>query len=224
MNLFCETIGLAFTVIIIDQLVKANEKLKVKPARYAMFRDVYLIYQSCISLLQTMVNEAFDPNRDQEIIGDKNINFFDSRIGKIIFFLNLENAAPAVPKRSWRAYLTQQASDIEQKIDRCLQRYSIFMDPELIHILQNLERTDFLLFSKLLTTIAIVDGEKNITRSPHFGFGRHDSDLFPALKNLGEFLNKNKNEFKGMPNVPDEIDLKRSDFFDHLRSKISPTS
>lgn len=220
LNLFSEFIGVAFTIVILEQLISAAERHKTKPARYAAFIEALMIYGRSVGLLIEIIKSGYNSSEHKEIISKADISIFNPEIGNIISMLNLENEAPVIPKRTWRAYLNEQAREIEIRIDRCLQRYSIFMDPELISIFQKLETTSFLSIAKLMISMPVAAQQLGFKGSPYFGWGVNNSasDFFLALEELGIFLMAHRAEFAGMKKIPDEIDLKHIDIFNDLRS------
>jgi hypothetical protein len=136
--------------------------------------------------------------------------------------LNLEDNAPVVPKRKWRQYLFQQILEIENRIDRCLQRYAAYMEPDMILALQKLERTSFVTYAKLQLQTPKVEAELGISNNPFLSWGRKGtaSDFFPEIEKLGILLEGKLKEFNGMPEVPDKVEIKHLDYIKSLKEKV----
>jgi len=222
LNLFAEAVGGLFTVLIIENLFRGLDKTKNKPARLAGFRDAHLVYGRCVGLWINMVKSAFNPSRDTFILEDKNIKLLDEKMGDIVAHLNLESKAPVVPKRKWHIFLSEQVGEIEQYLDRCLQRYAAYLDPELIVRLQEVEGNSFMLVAKHMKIMPIVDSEIGVTRSPEFGWGANGSakDFLDAVIGLGSILSEIRPQFDGLPKVPALIDLEHKGVIQDLRSQI----
>lgn len=157
LNLFAESVGVAFTLLIIEKLLRLEEDRRSRPARYAAFRDAQLIYSRFCSLWFDIIRTTIDPERDAALLRIDDIELLDVRLGVIVQRLNLESSAPVIPKQNWRMLLQHQVQDIERRIDTCLQRYAVFMDPKLITTLQDLERTSFIQLAKLTSAIVQAD-------------------------------------------------------------------
>lgn len=223
LNLFAEAIGVAFTVLIVEKLIRFDELRRTKPARYAAFMDALLIFNRFCSLWFDIVRTTLDPERHGNILENKDIKLLDPRFGEVIALLNLESEAPVIPRRTWRVYLKQQIEDLDRLIDKCLQRYAVFMEPELIKALQELERSSFFAYGKLTQARAIIDEEMGVRRRPYFGWGGPATvkDLLMPLKHLGRLLAEIRPRFAGMPDVPSMIDVEWLSYIEALRKKVA---
>ncbi len=226
LNLFAEALGVAFTVLIVEKLIRIDDLRRTKPARYAAFMDALLIFNRFCSLWYDIVRTTFDPERHGKILANKDIKLLDNRFGEIIAILRLESDAPVSPKRTWKVHLKQQVEDLEQLIDRCLQRYAAFMEPELIKALQDFERSSFFAYGKLAQTFGLVDEELGLKPRPHFGWGGPATvkDLLVPLDRLGRLLTDIRPKFAGMPDVPSTIDVERLSHIEELRKMVADAS
>jgi|GEM_PF-1255120 len=218
-NLFAEAIGVAFTVVVVENLIKIANQRRSKPARYAAFKDILLVHGRLTSLWYQMVRAALDPARHGHLLDDASLRLLDPRFGEVVMRLNLDADSPALPRRDWRSYLKHQIEDIERAIDRCLQRYSAFMEPELIQSLQDLERTSFFDYGKIQASLPQIGEELGMRRTPYFGWGREETaqELLMPLDRLAALLAQHRSEFHGMPGIPDSIDLDHRGRIEALR-------
>jgi len=226
LNLFAEALGVAFTVLIVEKLIGFDDLRRTKPARYAAFMDTLLIFNRFCSLWYDIVRTTFDPERHGNILANKDIKLLDHRFGEIVAILKLESDAPVSPKRTWKVHLKQQVEDLERLIDRCLQRYAAFMEPEMIKALQELERSSFFAYGKLMQTIALAHEELGVRPNPYFGWGGPATvrDLLVPLNNLGCLLTEIRQKFAGMPDVPSTIDVDRVSQIESLRKMVADAS
>lgn len=119
-----------------------------------------------------------------------------------------------------KAFEVFKISDIESKVDRCLNRYASYLEPNLIKVLQDIERSSFITYGRLALALERADRELNVSNRC-FGWGAHGEDDFVnAVKSLGQYLLENRNEFNGMPRIVDVIDLKHEDKIQALRQLI----
>lgn len=217
-NLFSEALGVAFTIFIIEALLRYEEKRRSRPARYAAFREALLIFGRFILLWHNMLRSSYAPQIHKKILEQNKSGIFDVELGNIISTLDLTKDAPVIPKRNWRQHLYEQVVDLENRIDRCLARYANFMEPEMITVLQNLERTSFIGYSKAIISLPTIDAELNVNRGNAFGWGAKGTseDLMTSLKNMGNLLVKLRPEFSKLEKIPDVIDVEHKDFLDDL--------
>lgn len=225
-NLFAEAIGVAFTVVVVENLIKIANQRRSKPARYAAFKETMLVYTRLTSLWFQMVRSSLDPARHADLLTEPGIRLFDTRFGEVVMRLNLDQEAPVLPKCDWRVFLKHQIEEIERGIDRCLQRYSAFMEPELIQSLQDLERTSFFAYGKMQTALPRIGKELGVRRTPYFGWGKGSSaeELLAPLDRLAQLLAQHRAEFHGMPGIPDAIDLDHLARLDALRKSAAETA
>lgn len=208
LNLFAEAIGVAFIVVVVENLIRLADQRRSKPARYAAFKETLLVYNRLVTLWFQMVQAAFKADRHGGILEIEDIRLLDPRFGEIVMRLNLDAEAPVRPKRNWRYFLAHQIDHIERSIDRCLQRYSAFMEPELIQCLQELEQTSFFQYGKLQTSLPAIAEELGVRQSPYFGWGGKSSagEMIGPLNRLAVLLARYRPGFDGMPGIPAAID------------------
>lgn len=224
LNLFAEAIGVAFIVVVVENLIRVADQKRSKPARYAAFKETLLIYSRLVALWSQMIQAAYRAESHARLLEGDTVRLLDPRFGEIVQALNMDGEAPVRPKRSWRYFLKHQVEDIERIIDRCLQRYSAFMEPELIQCLQELERTSFFSYAKLQVSLPSIAEELGVRQSPYFGWGGKTSatELIDPLNRLASLLARHRTAFHGMPGIPDTIDLNHPLQVARLRKSGTP--
>ncbi|MDF1793809.1 MAG: hypothetical protein P1U88_17990 [Thalassobaculaceae bacterium] len=223
LNLFAEAIGVAFIVVVVENLIRISEQRRSRPARYAAFKETLLIYNRLVGLWFQMIQSAFRPEMHGHLLAGDALRLLDARFGEVAMRLYLDAEAPVRPKRNWRYFLSHQVDDIERIIDRCLQRYSAFMEPEVIQCLQELERTSFFTYAKLQPSLPTIAEELGRKHSPFFGWGGKSSaaDLIDPLNRLGSLLAAHRIAFEGMPDIPEKVELDHPARIDTLRKSAS---
>lgn len=224
LNLFAEALGVAFIVLVVENLIRIAEQRRSKPARYAAFKETLLIYNRLVALWFQLVQATYRGERHGRLLDDPKIRLLDPKFGEIVQLLRLDDDAPMRPKRRWRFFLSQQIEDVEKIIDRCLLRYSAFMDPEMIQCLQSLERTSFFSYGKILTSLPEIAQEMGVRQSPFFSWGGKSSaeELITPLIRLGDLLARHRSAFHGMPGIPETIDQEHRAQIESLRNASRP--
>lgn len=220
LNLFAEAIGVAFIVVVVENLIRIADQRRSRPARYAAFKETLLVYNRLVTLWSQMVQAGFRADMRGRLLEDDAVRLLDPRFGVVVMRVNLDADAPARPTRNWRYFLSHQVTDIERIVDRCLQRYSAFMEPELIQCLQELERTSFFNYAKLLTSLPTIAEELGVQHSPFFGRGARSTaaELIDPLTRLGSLLARHRTASQGMLGIPETVDLEHRTRIDALRT------
>lgn len=75
-------------------------------------------------------------------------SFFDKQFAEEIVFLNLMAKAPTYPNMTWKEHLDKECESLVSTIQNTCQKYVDFFDRDLFEALENLSRSDLILFLK----------------------------------------------------------------------------
>lgn len=135
LNAFTETVGIGLTVLLIDQLIRKQERRRLRPLELAAFDDV----RSFVDGLATSwlnvykwsakgeLPEPPDPPSTQDFL---TMPYFE----EIRRRLNLDSEACVFPKRTWWQYLPQVEDEYRKLGERILERHSAVLDPNAYHL------------------------------------------------------------------------------------------
>lgn len=126
LNGFTGTLGIAFTVLLIDRLIKRREANRTLLQRLAAFEDVRLLAQQRITFwFQAYMLSVPDPlpKTVQEL-------FSPACIARIGALLDLDSNANVTPRRTWWQHAPEELRLFQDQANRILERYSAILDPE----------------------------------------------------------------------------------------------
>jgi hypothetical protein len=147
-NLFAESLGIAFTVILIDRLLKQAERRQSLPARFAAYDDARIIFVRARSLWVEMAKAAADAP-----IAESTGLFAAHVVDNVRNHFNAQGIAPIIPQAVWNAYLRLGVQELQNLIDRNIQRHISNMDMRLLTCLRNLEHCAFFSVSSALLVL-----------------------------------------------------------------------
>lgn len=166
LNGFTETLGIAFTVLLIDRLLSRREAVRTLPQRLAAFEDARLLAQRRISFWHGAYALSVPdpmPASVQELFSRKTI----ARIGEL---LDMDSNANVTPRSTWWHYVTQDLQSFHRDAERLLERYNSILEPKA-----------FLAVHRMLQSA----GEPGLV----LGLLQSDQELgFPRPRVLGNFL------------------------------------
>lgn len=141
LNAFTETIGIGITVLLIDQLLRKQERRRRRPLEIAAFHDVGKFASGLAAFWTDVYNwsgkdELEPPQQPPSIDEFLTLPYFE----KIRRRLNLDAEACVLPKRTWWVYLPQVENQYRQLGEKILERHSAALDPyayQLVHKILN---------------------------------------------------------------------------------------
>jgi len=196
-NLFATALGSAFTIFVVDNLLRLAEKQRTLPVRVAAYDDARGLHSSCRFLWIQMLVGVLDaaPNHDADL-------FAQQYCWEVCQHLNLDKPAPIIPTRSWRDHLWISSGEIRKTAADYLIRYiGTAADMVLIGIIRKLERSVFLFFCSHLNVLPQAAREIGVTRPPVMGFGVEVLviEFLSTLQELRSHLEQMGQEFRNHP-------------------------
>ncbi len=191
LNGFTETLGIAFTVFLIDRLLSRREAARTLPQRLAAFEDARLLAQRRISFwFQAYMLSVPDPlpASVQELFSRESI----ARVGSL---LDMDSQANVTPQRTWWRYATEDLQSFHVAAERLLERYNSILEPTAflaVHRMLNSAGEPGLVHGLLQS-----DKEMGTPRPKVLGnFVLTRPDFFAALLELIDWLMAEKNRLE----------------------------
>lgn len=137
LNAFTETIGIGITVLLVDRLLKNQERRRRRPLEIAAFHDVGSFVDGLATFWINVYNwsgkgELEQPPQPPSMREFLTLRYFEA----IRQRLNLDAEACVFPKRTWWTYLPQAENHYRQLGEKILERHSAALDPyayQLVH-------------------------------------------------------------------------------------------
>lgn len=189
-NLFAGAIGTAFTVTVVDRLLKRNERRRSLAPRFGAYIESCRILGEICGLWAEMVKVSLaDPP-------PPNSDLFSQHFVDIVSnHLALKSVREGGQPMVWHDYIANTMTNgVTTRIAQVLQRYSAHMDSELIEVLIRVENAPtVMIWSNLQRIISLVPF--NHDALPKIDSAIEDFDVF---KQLGTILKTLAPEFKNI--------------------------
>ncbi len=189
-NILAESFSLIVTVFVIDRLFRVASRRRNLPARFGAFDLSKHVYINLRAVWTSLLGSA---GQISAVHLRENDSIFSPDCATAIARMPVSLPAPGSSPGNWQVYLHQVAKRELLNIDKCLQRYSANMDPDIIWCLQKLEGSLFFLFcinTLPLNTVSVVGwSEWDVG-------GREFSE---CLENLRLVLERQAPEFVKLP-------------------------
>ena len=189
-NFLAESFSLIVTVFVIDRLFRVASRRRNLPARFGAFDLSKRVY---IDLRSVWANLLGSAGQIGKIHLEPDGSIFTAECASLIARMPVSMQAPYSPPGTWQLYLHQIAKKELGNIDKCLQRYSANMDPEIIWALQKLEGSLFFLFcinTLPLNTVSVVSWSE---------WDVGGREFVECLENLRLVLEREAPEFAKLP-------------------------
>lgn len=126
LNAFTETLGIIVTVLIVDQLIRRQEQVRLLPQQAAAYEDVRLLISRMVSFWSETYKSSVTgsaPESLEELFSEESLT-------KICNHLNMDSQPNVVPRRTWWEWFPQNQIDFRKKAETILERHNSILDPE----------------------------------------------------------------------------------------------
>lgn len=196
LNALTETLGIAATVLIIDQMLRRRESARLLPQRAAAYDDVRLLTTHVIGLWR----EAFE----RAVSGDYPASAVDlfspSELDRLSASLDLDSSPNVIPKRTWWEWIPAELARHKQLAERILERHSQVLAPAAYRAVHRLATA--CPAEDVIQTIKQLDEAEGIPRPRHLGAYWMWSD--PYLESVRMLIGWCSTEAKALQHASDE--------------------
>jgi hypothetical protein len=198
-NLFTTVLGSAFTVFVVDNLLRLAERRRTAPGRFAAHVDALILHNRCRSLWVQMLVAVLDepPSHEASL-------YAAQYCVEVCTHLDLDKPAPVVPSVTWRNHICDFAIATRKSVGDYFGRYIEIADMRLIGIIHQFERCSFLFYCTFLRELPLADSEIGVNRAPILGSGTEKFvvEFLSILQELRSYLEETGQEFADHRNVP----------------------
>lgn len=135
LNAFTEIVGIILTVFLVDQIVKGQERRRMRPLEIAAFRDIQRFVDGLATLWLNIYKWSgkgelplpAEPPSMQEFL---TLPYFE----QIRRRLNLNAEACVFPIRTWWQSLPQAEDQFRKLGEKILERHTAVLDPQAYHL------------------------------------------------------------------------------------------
>lgn len=221
LTLFSTILGVNITVFGVDLIIEYSQNKKNIPIKVSMNRDIQIVISRIITIWKEMhYSSVVIPK--QLVLTDL---FTVIEFNKIIDTVDLSLYPNVYPKVNWFNYLYRKQTEFINDINKILDKYSLYLEPEIFNYMHNLTRDNIVLsFLHVPHSINKFDTSKGIPRPTLMSFYHKKAekeDEFKVILELVDYLNLNKNKYNKLGYVLYDIDINISNNLDgNLYSKM----
>ncbi|HCF29116.1 MAG TPA: hypothetical protein DEV81_18370, partial [Cyanobacteria bacterium UBA11049] len=188
-------------VIEIEQLKENNKRETVAflQLRRPLVRHLYLLF----NMFKASVQEK--PDKNYQTISD----LFDDVFFEQLAFLDFAKPAPVFIsiEANWSDYLSRECSQFKEALNRTVEKYCLFLQPEMIDLIEEIINSPFIWLVFQAPTIRKLGRKSDDVLGSYNLLARQEiRDLFKEYTNLVSELFEQYNK-----RVPEEKQIKLSD-------------
>lgn len=172
LNAFTETLGILFTVLIVDQLITRQEQSRLTPFKAAAYEDVRLLTSRIVGFW-TSVFKASVPESSPHSVSDL---FCESSFEKMHQHLNMEAQPLVMPPRTWWEWIPENLMDHRNLAERILERHNFVLDAEIYGCVHRIATEG--LNPTLIPTIRQADQHSGFPRPHNLGSYHYLSECY----------------------------------------------
>ena len=189
-NLFAEAVGIFLTVVLIDSILNAQERRRSRPARFAAYQTANRFVARYLNLWREIVLAT------SSLSTTSPVDFFsDETIVRIEREFSVYSTANVYPPMPWHARINQALNELSDSLDRCIQRYSTYIDPDLLDLFHRAEQMPTFMTWKHIHGIVLSSG-RQLSNFPVFP-DSFRKDL-QTLREMSKLLDSQSIEFSKM--------------------------
>lgn len=203
-NFFAEAIGIAVTVGLIDAILRIHERKRSRPARFAAYTTANRFLARYLALWHDIVVASIQPQTNTEID-----HFSAETMQQIRRTFPIEGHANVLPAIPWADFIPLRLSELTEEIDRCLRRFTEFLDPELLDLFLRLENLHTIAMLKQLR--ALRQGHQQLGQAWNRGLPADEtlwSKDLAVLQEMADLLKGQSREFRNLPGFTHPYEIK----------------
>lgn len=147
-NLIAEVFGVWLAVVIVGAVLREYQQRREFPAREAALRRVHILYGKLTLFWLALARHGI---RSAEIEEDglslHEFNPSDPRLEQLVNNINLRGNAPSFLQEPMHVYLNRRAYEIQRRIETICQGYVMYLPPEILRLLGQIEENPLIMTS-----------------------------------------------------------------------------
>ncbi|MDD3653912.1 MAG: hypothetical protein PHO01_06985 [Desulfotomaculaceae bacterium] len=194
MNVATEVLGIIITVFVIDYLIDKKEEderykrqaVAIKRMRVPLIHHIHTLF----NIFKASIEK--EPDKKYNTLSD----LFDDFYFEQIQYLDFSMEAPILPKTNWVNYLYNEFTRFADELKKVLDTYSLFLDSEIIELLDCISNSNFLNYVCKIRNIHQIDAQLDFKRKYLMLNGTADlcKEHIEILMKLIDFCNKSLSE------------------------------
>lgn len=182
LNLMTNIISMLLVVLLIDRVISINQENERIMRQKIAFQQLRLPLLHHFTLLFDIFKASVQVKPDKNY---KNVSdLFDDMYFDQITFLDFSKPSPLEPPTDWFNYLAQNCLDFKDNLNRTVEKYSFFLDPDVIDLIEEIVNSPFIGFILMAPRIPEWHRREGYTRRYEFFGGQGMIDLVKKYTEL----------------------------------------
>lgn len=162
LNLGTEILGILLTVLLIDSVIRGNEKRERSRYQAVALRQLRIPLVHHLQLLFSLYKASI-PHKPEELVSDPRKLFSDDYFVQLAFF-DFSKSAPVVPEIQWFDHLKQEFTQFRDALSRTVEKYALYLDVETVELVEQLINSTLLSFVLQAPVVRDLDRSQGIRR------------------------------------------------------------
>lgn len=130
------------TTFLVDRILRRNQA--EERTRYKTIALSQMRLGRHLGFMVSVFHASFE-GRPSKFYNDQDLQgLFPDDYGAQLGFLDFKRPAPVYPPRPWAEWASQQATEFSDALERTIDKYSIFLDPGTVDLLEQIRTSNFL--------------------------------------------------------------------------------
>ncbi len=193
LNLMTNIISILLVVLLIDRVISINQENERIMRQKIAFQQLRLPLLHHFTLLFNIFKASVQVKPDKNY---KNVSdLFDDMYFDQITFLDFSRPAPVTPPTDWFNYLAQNCLEFKENLNRTVEKYSFFLEPDVIDLIEEIVNSHFIAFILQAPRIPEWDRREGYNRRYEFFGGQGMIDLIKEYTELFVKLVEHYNQY-----------------------------
>lgn len=195
LNVGTEVLGILLTVLLIDAVIRRKDQTERDRVVKVAFAQLRIGLQQHIGVLQSMYKAStlHPPQTNPKSLDE----LFSPDYFVQVAFLDFSKPAPlaSVKPLQWFDYLHMEMEQFKATLTRTLEKYAVFLDPNIVELLEEILASSFIGFLTQVKSIPALDQKEGVQRQYNFFSARGMPELtqqhIELIKRLSLEANRN---------------------------------
>lgn len=147
-NLITTIVGIIVAVVLVDRLLEREQNARNKKYQDVALKKLSKPIRDISMLFFNLIKASMNPETEHGSLPATYEELFSSPLIQELSMIDLSKKAPIVPQRTWHLWVTQSIEESFKTIQQIVDSYVVFLSPELVQDLHELETDTFMFMLK----------------------------------------------------------------------------
>lgn len=151
LNLATEMLGILFTVVFIDSVIRRREERQRRRYRSIALQQLRFPLSQHSRLLFNLYKASVERKPERKISGMEDL--FDADYFEQIVYLDLAKPGPVTPPMIWAEWVRHETGRFKDDLGRVVDKYAMYLDPDTLDVAERLISSSFINVADSFPTI-----------------------------------------------------------------------